>query len=391
MECQLLLGDCLDRLKELPDNSIDSVVTDPPYGISFLGKKWDAQVPSVEIWKEVLRVLKPGGHLLAFAGTRTQHRMAVNIEDAGFEIRDMLAWVYSGMPKSTNIGIAVDKLTGGAREQGNKNSAYRDKAYKGTNGWVTPDRPEFKTVGTSEWEGWGTGLKPALEPITLARKPIEKNLTIAANVLKHRTGAMNIDDCRVPTVDVWTRLDKTPCNAFCVGGSTAQKRIEQVRDGGNGGRFPANLIHDGSEEAVAIFPNSKGTSGLKVKSGVNKGGKNALNNYKINEDQFGGFNDFGSASRFFYCPKASKADRNEGCPEPRGNFHATVKPTALMQYLCRLITPPNGIVLDPFMGSGSTGKAALLENFHFIGIEKDAEYMEIARCRIVDSSQLTFE
>ena len=310
----------------MEDNSVDSIVTDPPYGLSFMGRKWDYDVPSVDIWVECLRVLKPGGHLLAFAGTRTQHRMAVNIEDAGFEIRDMIAWVYgSGFPKSQNVGKAIDKAAGaerkvvgtasGARNGNGKNNDYGayGSAADGTFEVTAPATPEAQ-----QWDGWGTALKPALEPVTVARKPFKG--TVANNVLEHGTGAINIDECRV---------------------------------GNSNGRWPANLIHDGSEEVTELFPQAKGFSG--------------------------------SAARFFYCAKANKKDREDG------NSHPTVKPTDLMAYLCRLVTPPEGIVLDPFMGSGSTGKAAMREGFSFIGIERDPEYYAIAEGRVVtpDQAQLT--
>lgn len=320
-------GDCLEVLRTLPDCSVDAVVTDPPYGLSFMGKRWDYDVPSVEVWAECLRVLKPGGHLLAFAGTRTQHRMAVRIEDAGFEIRDMIAWVYgSGFPKSHNL--------------------------------------------KDDWQGWGTALKPALEPITVARKPLVG--TVAENVLTHGTGALNIDGCRVEGVP-----PSVPQPVF--NSPTGRTYGMKTGEGRNGemsqatGRWPANLIHDGSEEVVGLT---------------------------------------GSAARFFYCAKTSKADRDEGLDgfeekelkgmnaSPRKehgevrnsnmhrNHHPTVKPTALMQYLCRLVTPPGGVVLDPFMGSGSTGVAAMLEGFQFIGIEREAEYVAIARERIESRKDL---
>ncbi len=292
---ELLHGDCLDRLRELPDCSVDACVTDPPYGLSFMGKAWDYDVPGAEVWREVLRVLKPGGHLLAFAGTRTQHRMAVQIEDAGFEIRDMIAWVYgSGFPKSRNLD--------------------------------------------GDWQGWGTALKPALEPITVARKPFKG--TVAANVLEHGTGAINVDGCRVDGGDAealaknWDRHQSSSMAGTVQ--YVAQKAVD-LRGYAPAGRWPANLIHDGSDEPCALLSD---------------------------------------AARFFYCAKASKADRGEG------NGHPTVKPTELMRYLCRLVTPPGGVVLDPFMGSGSTGKAAMLEGFRFIGIEREAEYLEIARHRV---------
>lgn len=301
MDINLMLGDCLERMKELADNSVDSIVTDPPYGLSFMGKHWDKGVPSAEIWAEALRVLKPGGHLLAFAGTRTQHRMAVNIEDAGFEIRDMIAWVYGvGLPKSHNL--------------------------------------------KDEWAGWGTSLKPALEPVTVARKPFKG--TVAANVQEHGTGALNIDGCRVGWPDgkvpeIGTPGWGGPAKKLTTVPGQEGKTVERSQPSSLG-RWPANLIHDGSDEVVGLFPVTA---------------KN-------------------SAARFFYCAKASKKDRGED------NKHPTVKPADLMRYLCRLVTPPNGIVLDPFMGSGSTGKAAMLEGFRFIGIELDRGYFDIAKQRI---------
>jgi DNA modification methylase len=369
----LMLGDCLERLRELPDNSVDSVVTDPPYGLSFMGRKWDHDVPSVEVWAECLRVLKPGGHLLAFAGTRTQHRMAVRIEDAGFEIRDMIAWVYgSGFPKSLDVSKAIDKAAGAERERIGRKKSARDCPRR--EGWERPHHldPDSNskfitapaTAEARQWDGWGTALKPALEPITVARKPLGEK-TVAANVLEHGTGAINVDGCRVGR-------DKGDMSGWSLTGSKASEN--RAMSGGNyardaksdaSGRWPANLVHDGSDEVDSLL---------------------------------------NSAARFFYCAKASKKDRDDGCdglpdkewatdgaciPErdnrpfnPSKNNHPTVKPTDLMRYLCRLVTPPEGIVLDPFMGSGSTGKAAVLEGFQFIGIERDEEYMKIAESRI---------
>jgi DNA modification methylase len=367
IETKLIHGDCLEKLKELPDCSVDSVVTDPPYGLSFMGKKWDYDVPSVEVWKECLRVLKPGGHLLAFAGTRTQHRMAVRIEDAGFEIRDMIAWVYgSGFPKSLDVSKAIDKAAGalGTQSQGANYAggdyAPRDKTMRSDYGYTyTPATAEAR-----QWSGWGTALKPALEPITVARKPLGEK-TVAANVLEHGTGAINVDGCRVGT-DGGTAKGNPPkdeSNGIYGHGINGACDILDIGKG----RWPANLIHDGSDETAGLL---------------------------------------GEAARFFYCAKASKADRNEGLetfevkrvndgrasglssgmPEKamaaQQNHHPTVKPTDLMRYLCRLVTPPGGIVLDPFMGSGSTGKAAELEGFNFIGIEREESYMEIAEARI---------
>ena len=319
-------------MRTMPDASVDAVVTDPPYGLSFMGKRWDYDVPSVEIWEQCLRVLKPGGYLLAFAGTRTQHRMAVRIEDAGFEIRDMIAWMYgSGFPKSHNL---------------------------------QDDR-----------QGWGTALKPAMEPITMARKPFKG--TVADNVQAYGTGAINIDGCRIETDEKWDEKDlsTTVVDEFWVG---QKPRFCGSHDLG---RWPANVLHDGCDDVLRGM---------------------------------------GEAARFFYTPKACKEDRDDGCEmmearqyshdgrtkplenayqrnesEAR-NFHPTVKPTDLMRYLCRMVTPPGGIVLDPFTGSGSTGRGAVLEGFRFIGCEMDADYIKIAKARILAAEKayqpcLTFD
>lgn len=517
-------GNCLDILKTLQDNSIDSIVTDPPYGLSFMGKTWDYDVPSVDIWIECLRVLKPGGHLLAFAGTRTQHRMAINIEDAGFEIRDMIAWVYSsGFPKSHNMDNHRGKLTcncdgttlpytheenisreqkaecdlhgmrGGyvsspkhtgkgrgeilqqglqeqgspiegreefpATEEGSGQSSMEGRGHlqkaegelqrssvcesagmgkaNGSEGWlyhgasscdgenvrvsfdedggcqsqrpqpieqspvesgVVPD--ERRPQARGSWpvcggcgkpivpEGFGTALKPAMEPITVARKPLIG--TVAKNVLAHGTGALNIDGCRV-------------------GG------------GDSLGRWPANIIHDGSDEVLGVFPSAPGQQGDLLSHDKSRQSPNGIfgamgpaKDHKRREEQDK------SAARFFYCAKASKADRDEGLEDfqkevgvffqtgngasgkpssieqsrgpraPRANNHPTVKPTDLMRYLCRLVTPPGGLVLDPFMGSGSTGKAAILEGFQFIGIELDNAYMAVAQERIAKAYESLF-
>ena len=430
-------GDCLEILRGMADASVDAVVTDPPYGLSFMGKKWDYDVPSADIWRECLRVLKPGGHLLAFAGTRTQHRMAVNIEDAGFEVRDLIAWVYgSGFPKSHDVSKAIDKAAGAQREfvGPNKFAALNGKANVNTYGAATrPDETAPATDAAKQWRGWGTALKPALEPITLARKPLAG--TVADNVLAHGTGGINVDGCRVeiPESDKKNYDANMACHERYADG---RKKIGGYEGGWNadsrainntGARWPANLIHDGSDEACAAFPLGKSPqpkatkrSGAKVLGGNKQfgGGFRGQQNVVI------GYGDTGSAARFFYCAKASKADRDEGCegfeerkaaamnqrcvncghgkmdgrrvgpccdnpqyeaapPRPGNrNHHPTVKPTALMRYLCRLVTPPRGIVLDPFMGSGSTGKAAALEGFQFIGIEREAEYVKIAKARI---------
>jgi len=405
----LLHGDCLELLRTLPDNSVDSVVTDPPYGLSFMGKKWDYDVPSEDIWRECLRVLKPGGHLLAFAGTRTQHRMAVRIEDAGFEIRDMIAWVYgSGFPKSLDVSKAIDKEAGHQRsteyEPNHKNGTFGKGMGGGKHG--AQSEPPV-TDAAKQWHGWGTALKPALEPITVARKPFAG--TVADNVLQHGTGALNVDGCRVGAENMSEQFNGDWKQDGTFGNGKRASYGKQCPPG----RWPANLIHDGSEEVVELFPVT--TSG----SGDKHGRKASSFMTSTDWEAFKGTSnggDSGSAARFFYCAKASKADRDEGCeglearegastsnggkagkvmtvgaaslrgepiaPPKSRNHHPTVKPADLMRYLCRLVTPPGGVVLDPFMGSGSTGKAAILEGFRFIGCEREAEYLDIARARI---------
>ncbi len=326
--------DCRHGLAMLPDNSVDAIVCDPPYGLRFMGKKWDYDVPGVDIWVECLRVLKPGGHLLAFAGTRTQHRMAVRIEDAGFEIRDMIAWVYgSGYPKHRS------------------------------------------------------SLKPALEPITMARKPAE------------RATLLNIDACRVEGRE---RTEYGLSNATRTAGNTYGTPSPGADFDSTVGRYPANLIHDGSDEVVAMFPDSAGSGGsvpnVKIRGygdgAVGTGSAEYLGGERTKVDC-----GTGSAARFFYCAKAGKRDRNEGLEafEPtyvgrhagssrqesyQINPHPTVKPTELMRYLCRLVTPPGGLIVDPFAGSGSTGKAAILEGFQFVGFELDPQYTAIANARL---------
>jgi site-specific DNA-methyltransferase (adenine-specific) len=292
-------GDCREVLRDYPSDHFDSIVSDPPYGLSFMGKGWDRGVPGVEFWKETLRVAKPGAHLLAFGGTRTFHRLTVAIEDAGWEVRDCVMWLYgSGFPKSHN----------------------------------------------GPWGG--TALKPAWEPVIVARKPLDG--TVAANVLRYGTGALNIDGCRV---------------------------------GGTEGRWPANFMHDGSPEVLAGFPLTGVSAGgrtanISKTSTIYGGGKGLgqdIDAAAVRGDP--GYGDSGSAARFFYCAKASRTDREEG------NTHPTVKPTALMRYLCRLVTPRNGVVLDPFCGSGSTGKAAIIEGFRFVGIDLDSAHVAIAEAR----------
>ena len=385
----LLFGDCLDVLSSVGDCSVDSVVCDPPYGLSFMGKRWDYDVPSVAIWRECLRVLKPGGYLLAFAGSRTQHRMAVNIEDAGFEIRDMIAWVYgSGFPKSHNVSCSIDKMAGhGNRGRaiptvGSYQASDVDQENKLTSNPVGPY--VAKTDEAKKWAGYGSALKPSIEPITVARKPLDG--TIAENVLKWGTGAMNIDGCRVPMdqgdFDKLSRgvdairerggsMDNSWKNSSDLSGANPANPL---------GRWPANFIHDGSQEVLDLFPDAKGGSWVNT-----DGARHFNNNGKKTGHVASGRSDAsnGSAARFFYCSKSNKKDRNEGLAEGEVSNHPTVKPTDLMRYLCRLVTQPGGVVLDPFMGSGTTGKAAMREGFEFIGCEMDLEYYKIATARIV--------
>ncbi len=414
----ILCGDCKD-LKY--SKGVDAVVTDPPYGLSFMGKDWDYGIPGVGYWTSIKDAMKPGAHLLAFGGTRTHHRLMVAIEDAGFEIRDTLMWVYgSGFPKSHNIGKAVDKKLGNRREDlGTEERWIQPSNSMG--GGVDKERGERTiTKGNTEWEGWGTALKPAWEPIILARKPLSEK-SVADNVLKHSTGGINIDGCRV----VLSEGDDPRLGGK--GAWKTDKMAKDVYEGGYSGddiasselgRFPANFIHDGTEEVVELFPNSKGWSNQKHNS-FNPYGGNALHSSETERDGFHeGYNDEGSASRFFYCakgqpysyagkeyekskenslfkqgdkPQAPSNYNDEGSParffycaktpkkeRGEGNTHPTVKPQALMRYLCRLITPPDGVILDPFMGSGSTLLASRSEGFKSIGIDINSEYCDIA-------------
>jgi site-specific DNA-methyltransferase (adenine-specific) len=396
-------GDCVAAMRDMAEASVDAIVTDPPYHLTnsgggpggkgadnaysrsragatstgFMGMAWDGGDVAfrAETWAEALRVLKPGGHLLGFSGSRTYHRMVVAIEDAGFEIRDQIMWLYgSGFPKSRNLD--------------------------------------------GDWKGWGTALKPAHEPIVVARKPLHKGRSVAANMEVYGTGALNIDGCRVPAEPMRPNLGK---------GALPRRHESEIRDGSpcgqphELGRWPANVIHDGSEEVVEAFPDAPGqladaSSDASARKTQNVYGAMRRGSPR-QEDDSRAFqmkpgarrHDEGSAARFFYCAKAGGVDRSEGCehlpqqtggmasntsgqhlaprdedhaPKQQGNFHPTVKPTELMRYLCRLVTPPGGLVLDPFMGSGSTGKAAVLEGFRFIGCELDERYLAIARARI---------
>jgi len=420
-------GDCIDIMPTLDAESVDSIVTDPPYGLSFMGKDWDHGVPGVPFWEAALRVAKPGAFMLAFGGTRTFHRLAVAIEDAGWEIRDTVMWVYgSGFPKSLDVSKAIDKAAGAKRgkigesDRGSGAQLHKLNAHGPGDtgiGYMDGSGKVFDitapaTDAARQWEGWGTSLKPAWEPIIVARKPIVG--TVAANVLKYGTGAINIDGCRVDTfqpgeLDRLKARADTPRQDFTGGRlhSGAEYTPKIIESGmSNKGRWPANIIHDGSEEVLELFPNSK-TARCEKPSDCKTDGETSFDCMRGNRPARG-YDGEGSAARFFYCAKASKQDRDEGCDElplsdcgmmeddnypiktgsgnlretKRRNNHPTVKPTSLMRYLCRLVTPPGGVVLDPFMGSGSTGKAASLEGLKFIGIELEKEYTEIAERRI---------
>lgn len=413
----LHLGNNLDILPTLADNSIDAIVTDPPYFISFMGKKWDKNEGHyfIATWRECLRVLKPGGHLIAFGATRTYHRLVCAIEDAGFEIRTQLDWIFgSGFPKGCDISKAINKAARVERKVigENKFAKLNGKENKNCYGKASrPNETEAATESAKQWEGWNTQLKPAHEPICLAQKPISEK-TIAANVLKWGTGGLNIGACRVPTKD--NIPDHGPRSTGIVGDFA--NYIDNGFSPNVSGRYPATLLHDNSEAVLGMFPiggeNGKGRNGEDGKRNYFNTRKNAITkgnpegivenalwdeekqDYYVlshNGHRDGG----GSAARYFnafehepedlpigmYCPKCSPTDRNEGLPQ-KTNGHPTVKPTQLMQWLCRLVTPPNGTVLDPFMGSGSTGKAAMREGFNFIGIEMNAEYAEWAKARI---------
>ena len=392
MAWTLYEGDNRMVLPQFPGNHFDACVTDPPYELGFMGKAWDKSgiAYNVDVWREVLRILKPGAHLLSFGGTRTYHRMACAIEDAGFEIRDQLQWIYgSGFPKSLNISKAIDKAAGAEREvieichngsgaQPNKlNNHTKDDTgigYADGSGKVfsvtAPATPEAK-----QWEGWGTSLKPANEPVVLARKPIEG--TVAANVLKWGTGGLHIDGGRIPL-----NGERPPTGSGKPVKGNADIMSRALGNNGNitpaEGRFPANIILD--EVAAALLNEQSGES---VSRSGGRSGKNA-NPMSWEEDNQNrpriGHNDTGGASRFFYCAKASQAERKE-------SKHPTVKPLDLMKYLCRLVTPPGGLILDPFAGSGTTIQAAVEEGFRAVGIELRAEHCEDIRRRM-DNMQL---
>jgi DNA modification methylase len=461
-------GNNLDVLPTLPDNSVDSIVTDPPYELGFMGKKWDNSgiAYSVELWTECLRVLKPGGHLLSFGGTRTWHRVAVAIEDAGFDVRDSIAWMYgSGFPKSLDVSKAIDKGTGQnpqrqltftawmrstgitaskvdeitgtkmgshytthptqpaiatadlfdalrpylpevpeeierlvAERTGIEWKAYKNREVIGSKpsslgGTVAAgernqeiinyhktkivDITAPSTPEAEQWQGWGTALKPAFEPIVVARKPLAGK-TVAANVLEHGTGALNIDGSRIGTEPITINTFDTGAKPF--GGAVGEPFTSRQSQG----RWPANVILD--EYSAGELDEQSGTlTSGNIKPYIQKPSSEFSTNHSTQTtNTFLG--NTGGASRFFYCAKASKRDRNEGLEE--SNFHPTVKPTNLMRYLVKLVTPPGGTVLDPFTGSGSTGKAAILEGFDFIGIELTEEYLPIIDARLKHAEQV---
>lgn len=410
MTYKILHGSNLDILPTLPDNSVDSIVTDPPYELGFMGKSWDSSgiAYSTELWGECLRVLKPGGHLLAFGGSRTWHRIAVAIEDSGFQVRDSIAWLYgSGFPKSLDISKAIDKQSG--FEGKVIGSETIDVGMQGGSMHAGRERKlaerEIKELSpeAQQWEGWGTALKPAFEPVVVARKPLVG--TVAENVLTHGTGGLNIDGSRIGTDGGAKRaeFDDNETNSVYgkgLGQKDAAPRIDGL------GRWPSNVILD--PYTAELLDEQSG----QVRSNHNK----TNNNSGFGDSYVGGsltrpvsgpmYSDSGGASRFFYVAKASKRDRNEGLeklPEQassnygsiqerssnptKQNFHPTVKPTDLMRYLIKLVTPPGGVVLDPFTGSGSTGKAAILEGFDFIGIELTEEYLPIIEGRLAHAEQ----
>jgi len=463
MKIDIRLGDCLEVLKTIPDNSIDSVVTDPPYGLGFMNKEWDSpeklraltqresdrsterkaegksptdapfskSVPPglaikgakegkwfqewCELWAvECLRILKPGGHILSFSAPRTYHRMATAFEDAGFEIRDQLMWVFgSGFPKSHNIGKAIDKIEGNEREVVGERKVLDMTGGNYKNSFGESNKDYFFTKGNNDWEGWGTALKPAHEPIVMARKPLSEK-SIAENVLKHGTGGINIDGSRIEMKDKGNinfdrpRVRKDQKEYFGNHLPDGYFKNEDFKEYNEAGRFPANIIFD--EEAGQLLDEQSGKSKTKANKNYKHSNTETESNTFTGRGNYTPREDEGGASRFFYCPKAAKSDRNEGLDdfekkgnkfmatkngtgetskgmerfttEPKANHHPTVKPTDLMRYLINLVTPPNGTILDPFMGSGSTGKAAVRCGVNFIGIEKEQEYMDIASARI---------
>lgn len=400
---RLIEGDCLVAMREMAKRgeTVHAVVCDPPYELGFMGKRWDntGVAFQVETWRLAWDLLPPGGHLVAFGGTRTFHRMAVAIEDAGFELRDTLMWLYgTGFPKSYDVskGIEAKLLTGGCGpknlRQRDMGDAYRPHDLAGTEGYgdgrmsrgADTDRdyknaPPVTTPEAAEWTGWGTALKPAWEPIILARKPLAG--TVAANVLAHRTGALNVDGCRIgDEVRVAAYTSLAPChgNALGAAGTAEARRGTQGAPKTYTGRWPANVLHDGSDEVEAAFAAFGERPGQLGKASSNPDSPRTRKVYGAlgrSDEPMAPRGDTGSASRFFYSAKASAADR-------AGSKHPTVKPVALMRWLVRLVCPPGGVVLDPSAGSGTTGAAAVAEGMAAVLIEREAEYQADIRRRL---------
>jgi site-specific DNA-methyltransferase (adenine-specific) len=397
----LYAGDCIEVMRQMPEASVDAIVTDPPYGLEFMGRDWDGFGTPLgfqtwtESWaREALRILKPGGHLLAFAGTRTYHRMASGVEDAGFEIRDCIAWMYgSGFPKSLDVSKAIDKTAGAEREiigsklgrpgmakDGSNQRNGFDAAFGGdSSGAMATDITAPATPEAAKWQGWGTALKPAYEPIVVARKPLVG--TVAANVLEHGTGALNIDACRIGSDVIVTTGGKKGGNAY---GDWAEKINSP-----HVGRWPANIALDAT--AAAMLDEQSGERASSPFKATTDGAQTDRQHVSFADLEYSGrgYTDTGGASRFFYTAKASRHDRNAG--GLADNTHPTVKPTELMRWLIRLVTPPGGIILDPFGGSGSTGLAARAENVRCILIEREPEYLQIIRDRLSQLNLFTEE
>lgn len=399
-EYQLWQGSMLDMEQVVYPESVDAIITDPPYELGFMGKTWDSTGVAFnkDTWSKCLNALKPGGYLLAFGGTRTFHRIACAIEDAGFEIRDTIMWLYgSGFPKSMNIGLAIDKKNGiESIDTGEKIKSAKDITRK---------------KATNEWEGWGTALKPSYEPIIVARKPFKGSLV--DNVMQYRVGGLNIEECRVGNEVI--SIHNTPVGTFAGGEYNRGSDTDNYRE--STGRFPANTIltYDETdyEEVCSGFPYTKGTGEKRKRKGQDS---TCYGKYNAKDTDNSCWGDEGSASRYFYCAKASKKDRDEGLEDfeekrksgygydlgymnvgegmfkerqtLKKNIHPTVKPTELMQYLVRLVAPKGAVIMDCFNGSGSTGKAVMYENaernagYKYIGIEMTEEYLPISAARI---------